>query len=100
MNPETVKYSHSTVDLHALIAKGEGDGQEADDLRDGMDGPCRDVSDRDRRIVGAISVLLYNLDGQDPDTEKFKERIKDDIEKALVLIEGPKSGGVRAAAGT
>ena len=73
-----------------MIAKGEGDSSEADSLRDGMDGPCRKMSERDRRVVGAISVLLYNLDGQDSDTEKFNERTKDDIEKALVLIEGPK----------
>ena len=62
MNPETKSHLHSLVDLHDQISQGKGDDKEADDIRDGMDIPCRKMSDNDTDIGSMISVLLYLLD--------------------------------------
>ena len=83
MNPETKSYLHSLVDLHDQISQGKGDDQEADDIRDGMDVPCRKMSENDTDITSMVSVLLYLLDGQDKEPTP-RTATKDEAWKLLV----------------
>ena len=64
-NPELKNYLLNLIELHDLQARGLGDSQAADDIRDAMDGPWYKMSERDTEISGHISALLNSLGRDD-----------------------------------
>ena len=52
-------YERLLRQLHKLIADGKGDTQDADDLRDAMDGPYYAMSKADREEMVWLSLTLY-----------------------------------------
>jgi hypothetical protein len=55
-------YVSLSCDLHALIAAGEGESDEAEALRDRMDDPWDQLSDEEKEIEGLLSEDLYALE--------------------------------------
>ncbi|MFN0054450.1 MAG: hypothetical protein ACKV0T_19920 [Planctomycetales bacterium] len=51
--------------LHALIAHGQGDSQEADALRDEMDGPWYRLSEAEQLRARGLSGDLYSLSDEE-----------------------------------
>jgi Spy/CpxP family protein refolding chaperone len=49
--------------LHALIAAGQGDSDEADALRDEMDAPWYAMTEEARERMGELSARLYREGG-------------------------------------
>lgn len=66
-------YVRLFVDLHRLVASGAGDSDQADELRDQLDGPWCKLSDVERRITDVLGVDLYEFDsgqyGKVPDAQ-------------------------------
>jgi tetratricopeptide (TPR) repeat protein len=74
------------VKLHNLIADGNGDGEEADRLRDLMDTPWYGLSDNDTELARQISRDLYSLDlsssERHPSFEVFTQSLANDLATA------------------
>src|SRR6266511_3094861 len=64
-NPYYVLMEQQFHRLHTLIAAGEGDGEEADRLRDDMDVSYRYLSDAERQRLAGLSGDLYSLAGKE-----------------------------------
>ena len=54
-------YGSLLLRLHDLIAKGQGDGSEADVVRDHMDAPWNALTEVEQERVGGLSEDLYAL---------------------------------------
>src|SRR4051794_25408915 len=61
-NPEYVKYVGLLKQLHRMIATGKGDSDEADALRDEMDGPWSALSADEIARINRLGADLYTLD--------------------------------------
>jgi hypothetical protein len=61
VEPSVRTYARLLRRLHALIAEGKGDAEEADAVRDEMDGPWYDMTPNDTERVGGLSEDLYAL---------------------------------------
>ena len=68
-NPHYVKYICLLLQLHGLIAAGKGDDDEADDVRDEMDAPWRQLTPEEISRVRGLSADLYML-GKDRDSPR------------------------------
>lgn len=64
-NPHFEEYERLLIELHLLIAAEEGDTDLADEVRDRMDGPWRNLSDAERRRLDGLSADLYMLQGDE-----------------------------------
>ncbi len=53
------QYLRLLLDLHRLMQNGNGDGSEADVIRDKMDGPWRLLSPVQELLLSKISEELY-----------------------------------------
>ena len=60
-NPAYREYEHLLVQLHRLIAEGQGDSEAADILRDAMDEPDRKLSHQEVARLNGLSSDLYML---------------------------------------
>ena len=100
--PSTCAYARMLVRLHDLIAKGQGDGPEADAVRDRMDAPWYALTGAEQERVGGLSEDLYALAEQIPRSvpmaaeergrwgQEFKAALDaGDWDRALVLLRRP-----------
>ncbi|HEX5445095.1 MAG TPA: hypothetical protein VFW87_14750 [Pirellulales bacterium] len=55
-------YARLFVELHRLVAKGAGDSDEADVLRDQLDRPWYKLSDVEKRMTDILAINLYDFD--------------------------------------
>lgn len=60
------RYAGLLKELHELIAQGRTDSEEADALRDEMEGPWAALSPEEQRLVRGLSHDLYSLSGAEP----------------------------------
>ena len=51
--------------VHELIRQGEGDGEEADQVREALDGPSRDLTPVENELLWLLSGDLYMLAGEE-----------------------------------
>lgn len=80
-NPYYVEYVRLLVQLHDLIATGKGDDEEADTIRDQMDGPWRNLNEHEIARLRDLSADLYTIgevrhtEGAVPDdvVQEFKQ---------------------------
>jgi tetratricopeptide (TPR) repeat protein len=64
-NPAFVEYEKLQRDLHALIASGKGDADEADEVRDRMDPLLREINGEEQARLDGLSADLYMLSGDE-----------------------------------
>lgn len=57
-----ISYVRLFVELHRLVAKGAGDSDEADELRDKLDRPWYKLSEVEKRMTDFLAVNLYDFD--------------------------------------
>lgn len=55
------EYVSHLVRLHRLIAKGSGDSEEADAVRDQMDHPWRKLTEEEVQLIDGLSADLYRI---------------------------------------
>jgi tetratricopeptide (TPR) repeat protein len=101
---EFIEFSRLLRNLHALIRNGEGEGAEADELRDAMDGHWNALSPREAKLARALSADLNTIgeDSHGPvslpayDDERLRElrraEAERDWERILALLRGEASG--------
>jgi tetratricopeptide (TPR) repeat protein len=65
LNPHFVRYEQLLLQLHDLIAAGEGNSDAADLIRDEMEGPERHLSRAEMDLLDGLSADLYMLSGQE-----------------------------------
>jgi hypothetical protein len=53
-----VEYTRLLRQLHALISRGEGDTEEADELRDAMDEPWNRLTEQELALVRSLGADL------------------------------------------
>jgi hypothetical protein len=58
------RYTAALIQLHDMMAHGQGDSDEADSIRDEMDGLDRDAPVQERILVEGLSGDLYMIHGQ------------------------------------
>jgi hypothetical protein len=63
MTDSYVQYVRLMNRLHWLTAEGRGDSEEADELRDDMDGPWYLMTDAEREIVRKMSAEFVRDSG-------------------------------------
>src|SRR5690242_8740808 len=99
-NPYYVLMEQQFHRLHRLIAAGQGDGDEADRLRDEMDVSYRHLTDAERRRLAGLSGDLYSLAGEEhydtpeggaPPQRELQQAVRDavnrgDWEHVLALL--------------
>jgi hypothetical protein len=83
-------YTGRLTQLHSLMAKGEGDSEEADKIRDSMDSPQLDSQEQE--LVKNLSGDLYKLQGEGmyikvPEEEKPAKRAE--LERMIILQKWP-----------
>ncbi|HZL35079.1 MAG TPA: hypothetical protein VFC78_07200 [Tepidisphaeraceae bacterium] len=54
-------YSRPLRKLHSIIRDGCGESAEADEIREGMDGPRAAMSQAERELTRVLSTDLYDL---------------------------------------
>lgn len=60
-SPAFDRVAHGTIRLHRLMAEGKGDGPEADEVRDALDGPIAALTPEERARAQFLSADLYKL---------------------------------------
>src|SRR5438128_755191 len=99
-NPYYLAYEILLKKLHRLIAEGKGDTDEADLVRDEMDGPERELTRTEDNRLGGLAADLYMLiddeiyepgDASDRDPESLRSDIQEawdrgDAEATLALL--------------
>ena len=82
--PDDVTYEKLLIELHRLIAEGKGDDEEADAIRDQMDGPWYRLSREEDDRMSGLSADLYML--QDNEVyepyEGTQEQLRSDLNAA------------------
>jgi len=63
LDPPERQYERSLLRLHELIALGQGESDQADEVRDAMDAPWGDLDEDQREVLGGLSADLYMLSG-------------------------------------
>ena len=58
------EYVRLLLELHTLMEAGKGDTEEADAVRDKMDGPWRSLSAHEVRVSDLVSDALYGPEGK------------------------------------
>ena len=81
------EYVRLLIELHELIANGNGDGDEADAVRDAMDVPWQRLSDAQQSLVEDLSADLYTLQDDDVIRHPMKagvlsQRVADELSRA------------------
>lgn len=64
-NPFYVQYEALLKDLHRLIAAGKGNEDEADAVRDEMDGPEQSLTQKETMRLNGLSADLYMLQDEE-----------------------------------
>ena len=59
------EYERLTIHLHRLMAVGKSESEEADSVRDAMDGPWKRLTGDERRYLDGLSSDLYMLSGDE-----------------------------------
>jgi hypothetical protein len=96
-NPAYVEYESLLKKLHALIAEGKCDSDEADAVRESMDAPERLLNRAEKDRLNGLSADLYMLQGEEAlqsppiDANTLKERVahaqaRNDWEAVLNLL--------------
>jgi hypothetical protein len=57
-SPAYLEYARSLKELHALIRQGEGDSEQADEIRDAMDGLWRLLTPEETDLARRLSASL------------------------------------------
>ena len=80
-NPHYVDYICLLLQLHGLIAAGQGDDDEADDVRDKMDAPWRQLTPEEISCVRGLSADLYTLgkDRESPSRESVPANLASEV---------------------
>ena len=80
-NPHYVEYIRLLLQLHGLIAAGQGDDDEADDVRDKMDAPWRQLTPEEISCVRGLSADLYTLgkDRESPSRESVPANLASEV---------------------
>jgi hypothetical protein len=86
-NPAYLEYLRLLVQLHALIADGKSETDDADLVRDEMDTPWAKLSQAEADRLGGLSADLYMLTDEEifertEPAERTRERIGPDLETA------------------
>ena len=86
-------YTERLLRLHQLISSGEGDSDQADQLRDEMDAPWNNLNASQIRLIDGLSEDLYSADVTTPgnvaETEspsEFKQAVEDGEWEAVLEI--------------
>ncbi|MDX1962998.1 MAG: hypothetical protein SFX18_07585 [Pirellulales bacterium] len=82
-SPSFVEYVELLVQLHSMISTGKGDGEEAENLRDQMDGPWESLTKEQIEITNGLSADLYTIDQapHPPETETDSDRLLPQIQE-------------------
>jgi tetratricopeptide (TPR) repeat protein len=64
-NPDFRRHEHLLVDLHRLIAEGQGDSADADRIRDDMEARWWQLSDEEQERLEGLSADLYALNDEE-----------------------------------
>jgi tetratricopeptide (TPR) repeat protein len=75
-NPDFRLYEQLLLRVHELIAAGEGDSEEADELRERMDAPWHRLTEAEQTRLRGLSGDLYLISGTEIPDEPFPVRFK------------------------
>lgn len=64
-NPSYVEYETLLLTLHDMIARGQGDSEAADVIRDRMDAPWSQLDSEEVARINGLSADLYMLSGEE-----------------------------------
>ena len=85
VSPASREYARLTGRLHDLMATGLGESEEADAVRDAMDGPWKQLSGAERDRLSGLSADLYMFTGEEIiEPAELAERGSDTLGVALL----------------
>ena len=89
-NPHYVEYICLLLQLHGLIAAGQGDDDEADAVRDKMDGPWRQLTPDEISRVRGLSADLYTIGGDRRSPDNLPDEAVAEIREAYSRADWPR----------
>jgi hypothetical protein len=82
VDPYFVRYVRQLIKLHALIAQGKGDEEEADRLRDEMEEPWRHLSSEEIALLDDLSADLYTVGESDLRVDRSPKKVVEEFKTA------------------